>query len=118
METLTKLAPFLLRARVLEVGRERLAQVKKKLAYLLVTTDLSPNSLREVLTGYSCPVYQCLTAEDVERLFGFHNTKILGFHRGPLATSVLPDLRPFAVARPKTADMSPQNVQKRRDGKE
>jgi len=113
METLTKLAPFLLRARVLEVGRERLAQVKKKLAYLLVTTDLSENSLREVLTGYACPVYQCLTSADVERLFGFHNTKILGFHRGPLATSVLPDLKPFAIARPQP-DSTPSPGQKRR----
>ena len=118
METLTKLAPFLLRARALEVGRERLAQVRRRLAYLLVTTDLSENSLREVLAGYSCPVYQCLTSSDVERLFGFHNTKILGFHRGPLATSVLPDLKPFAVASPEPESASPRNVQKRRSDKE
>ena len=93
METLKKLAPFMLKSRVVEVGRDRLLQIRKQLAFLLVTTDLSENSREAVLREFPCPVYQCLTSGDIEQIFGFHGTKIVGFHRSPLASSVLPDLR-------------------------
>ena len=41
METLKKLAPFMLKSRVVEVGRDRLHQIRKQLAFLLITTDIA-----------------------------------------------------------------------------
>lgn len=87
----------MLRARVVEVGRDRLEQVKNRLAFILVTTDISDNSRKKALEEFPCPVYQCLTSQDIEELFGFKGTKLLGFHRSPLATSVLPDLRDYLI---------------------
>ena len=99
MVSFEKMAPFMLRARVVEVGRDRLAQVKKKLACLLITTDISENSKNEMLASFSCPVYQHFTSEEIEAMFGFHGTKVLGFHRSPLTQSVLPLLTPYLVGR-------------------
>ena len=100
METFKKLAPFLRRAGVVEIGRERLLQIRKRLAYVLISTDISENSRKMVLESFPCPVYQCLTSEEIESLLGYRGTKLLGFHRSPLANSVLPDLRPHRVTLP------------------
>ena len=85
---LARLAPFVLRSRAVSTGREKLLQHRNQLAFLLVTEDLSDNSRREVLRDFPCPIYQGLTAEQVDTLFGFHNTKLLGFARGSLASQV------------------------------
>ena len=69
MEIFEKLSPFMLRAGIIEVGRDRLKQVAHKLAFLLVTEELSFNSLQELLTSFDCPIYRCLTALDVEKYF-------------------------------------------------
>ena len=97
MEMLRKLAPFMRRAGVLEVGRERLFQVRNRLACLLVTTDLSANSMEKVLETFRCPIFQCLTSQDIAELFGFQGTKIVGFRRSPLTRSVLPNLKPYRL---------------------
>ncbi len=85
---LEKLAPFAVRAGLVETGRQRLQQHRNKLAFLLLTEDLSENSKKEFLRDFACPIYQALTMEELERLFPFHGTKVLGFRRGPLAVSI------------------------------
>ena len=97
METFFKLAPFLRKAGVVEIGRDRLLQIRNRLAYVLITTDISENSRKMVLESFPCPVYQCLTSADIEAHLGYRGTKLLGFHRSPLANSVLADLRPYRV---------------------
>ncbi len=92
-----KLAPFMLRARTVEVGRDRLAQIKNRLAYLLVTEDISENSKNELLHAFKCPIYQCFTSEQIENMFGFRGTKVLGFHRSPLSTSALQLLAQYRI---------------------
>ncbi len=89
----------MLRARAVEVGRERLEQVKNRLAFLLITTDISENSRKKMLEEFPCPVYQCLTSADIEEMFGFKGTKVLGFRRSPLSVSVLPELKEFLIDR-------------------
>ncbi|MBQ7651376.1 MAG: Gfo/Idh/MocA family oxidoreductase [Victivallales bacterium] len=96
---MAKLAPFMLRARAVEVGRDRLEQVKNRLAFMLITTDLSENSRKKILEEFSCPIYQCLTSGDIEELFEFKGTKVLGFRRSPLSVSVLPELKEFLIER-------------------
>ncbi len=85
---LEKLSPFAVRAGLVETGRQRLLQHRNKLAFLLLTEDLSENSKKEFLRDFACPIYQALTMEELERLFPFQGTKALGFRRGPLAVSI------------------------------
>ena len=99
MTSFEKLAPFMLRAKTVEVGRDRLNQIKKRLACLLITTDISENSKKEMLETFSCPVYQHFTSQEIEQMFGFRGTKVLGFHRSPLTVSALPLLQPYQVYR-------------------
>jgi len=91
--SLERLAPFILRARVLEIGRERLSQVRNKLAFVLVTEDISLASRRQILTDFSCPVFQCLTSEDIARIFGYNGTRLLGFRRSPLSAKIMQELK-------------------------
>jgi len=98
MVSFEKMAPFMLRARVVEVGRDRLSQIKKRLACLLITTDISENSKNEMLAAFKCPIYQHFTSDEIEAMFGFRGTKVLGFHRSPLTQSILPLLAPYRVA--------------------
>ncbi|MGN0866508.1 MAG: Gfo/Idh/MocA family oxidoreductase [Oligosphaeraceae bacterium] len=92
-EQLRRLAPFVQRAGIAETGRQRLLQHRNKLAFVLVTRDLSPNSLKETLREFPCPVYQAFSPEDVEAFLGFKGTKLVGFRRGSLSSSVQKILR-------------------------
>jgi len=91
-ETLRKLAPFLLRARKIATGREKLKKNARNLAFLLVTDDLSENSLSQLLRDFQCPMYRIGTMETMKELFAFENTKIAGVFRSPLADSIEPTL--------------------------
>jgi hypothetical protein len=93
IEEFEKLAPFALRARQVVVGRERLIQTRNRLAFVLMTTDMSERSRQELTAIFPCPQVSALTSADIERLFGYHNTKLLGFRRGSLANSALKALR-------------------------
>lgn len=88
MEIFERLGPFMRRARTVEVGRDRLYQLKQKLQFLLVTEEISTNSLQQLLRDFPCPVYRALDMAAVEKYFGFHGTKVLGFHRQPLSCQV------------------------------
>ena len=92
-----KLIPFALRARVVLVGRERIMQYRKRLAFLLITEDISENSRNEALRIFPCPIYQLLTMEGVEEVFGYKGTKVLGFRRSPLSRSIAEALKEFRV---------------------
>lgn len=88
LQQLKKLAPFVVRSHATVTGRQKLVQLQRKLAFVLMTVDVSENSRKEVQNGLSCPVYQALTMAEVEELFHLTNTKILGFPLGGLATSL------------------------------
>ncbi len=102
--SLEKLAPFLLRARVLEVGRERLAQVRNKLAFVLISEDISVLSRRQILADFPCPVFQCLSSADIARLFGYHGTRLVGFRRSALSTKIMQELKTCRISRPLLPD--------------
>jgi len=84
-----RLFPFVLRSKQLVVGRERLAQLAKKLQFVLITHDISENSREEIVRQFRrCPVVQAYTAADIERLFGLRNTKVIGFRKSSLSRSI------------------------------
>ncbi len=99
MEIFEKLSPFMLKAGIIEVGRDRLRQVGHKLAFLIATEDLSFNSLLELVEEYDCPIYRCLTAADVDKYFHFKGTKVLGFRRNDLSVQVMKALKGYDVKR-------------------
>jgi hypothetical protein len=93
-----KLYPFVLRARILIIGREVLARSKSKLHFILITTDLSENSRSEVLSQYSYyPVVQHYTSADLENFFGVKGTKVIGFKKSGLAQSVYAGLKAHRI---------------------
>ena len=87
---LDKLAPFVRRAKCCEKGREKLARSQRTLAFVLIAEDISENSRKEALRAFTCPVYQALTAAEIERRFGLQNTKLLGFRKGGLGDQLEP----------------------------
>jgi hypothetical protein len=71
---------FILRARILIVGREILARSKSNLQFILITEDISENSRQEILEDYKhYPVVQHYTMQELEKSFGIHGTRVVGF---------------------------------------
>ena len=89
-----RLYPFALRARVVVVGKALLNKLRKKLHFLLVTRDLSEKRLAEMLRSYKgTPILQIYEARHIEELFGYNNTKVLGFKKSSLAVSIYRELK-------------------------
>ena len=111
--TIAKLAPFLLRARAIEIGRDRLWQIRNRLAFLLLTNDISENSRDKFLNAFSCPIFQALTTDDLANLFGYQGTKALGFRRSPLSVALLKTLSPYRIHKQETPPSSPPPTPKK-----
>lgn len=98
-----RLFPFVLRARILIVGRDVLRRSKSQLQFVLMTTDLSENSRDEILREYRhYPVVQLYTSQEVERHFGLRGTKVVGFRKSTLAQSIYAEMKPYRVNKPLT----------------
>lgn len=103
VEGFEKLAPFARRARIVLIGRSTLQRSKSQLAFVLITRDLSSNGVDEICREFShYPIVQCLTTEDLQRMFEVHGVKTLGFAKGALAKSLYQSLKPFRINRPPT----------------
>lgn len=91
-----RLFPFALRAAILVPGREALRRMRKKVLFVLLTTDLSENSREDLLRDFSdVPLVVRYTAADLERFFHLRNAKVVGFKKSALAASILRELKPF-----------------------
>lgn len=96
-----RLFPFVLRSRILIVGRETLARSKSKLHFVLITRDLSEASREEVLKQFShYPVVQQYTSEDLEKFFGVKGTKLIGFQKSGLAQSIYAEMKEHRINQP------------------
>jgi hypothetical protein len=96
-----RMFPFVLRARILVVGRDVLIRSKSKLHFILITTDLSENSKRQVLADFSYyPVVQYYTSADLEKHFGLKGTKVVGFKKSGLAQSIYAELKAHRLNKP------------------
>ena len=93
-----RLFPFVLRSRNLIVGRETLQRSKSKLHFVLITTDISENSRREILAEFShYPVVQHYQSEDLEKHFGLKGSKVIGFAKSGLAQSLYAELKQYRI---------------------
>ena len=96
-----RLFPFVLRARILLIGRETLSRSKSKLHFVLITEDLSENSYAEVLSEFShYPIVRHYSTAELQAFFGIKNAKVLGFAKSGLAQSVYAELKQYRVNPP------------------
>jgi len=103
-----RLFPFVLRSRILRVGRDTLRRSRGKLHFVLLTTDLSATSREQMLKDFDrCPVVQCYTVADLERHFGVRGTKVIGFVKSQLAQSIYAELKPHRIHH---SSKPPENV--------
>ena len=107
-----KLAPFARRARIVLIGRSALLRSKSRLGFVLITRDLSSNGVEEICREFShYPIVQCLTSDDLERMFEFNGVKVMGFAKSSLAKSLYQSLKPYRINRPppSNAEAPPAN---------
>jgi len=92
-----RLFPFAKRARVVVTGESLLGRLKKKLHFILVTTDLSSNRLQSLSRDFAgIPILQGYGMEDLESFFGFKQTKVIGFKKSSLSVSIYRELKEVA----------------------
>ena len=96
-DQLAPLASFARRAHLFITGREKLHRAGRSLAFVLITEDISENSRREALERCNCPIYQALTAADLQALFGLENAKMVGFRKNGLSANLERILQPFQI---------------------
>jgi ribosomal protein L7Ae-like RNA K-turn-binding protein len=93
-----RLFSFVLRSRILIVGRDTLARSKSKLHFVLITHDISEASKSKILSDFShYPVVQCYTAEELDKFFGIKGAKVIGFEKSDLARSLYADLKEHRI---------------------
>lgn len=96
-----RLFPFVLRARLLLVGRELLLKSKSRLHFVLITEDLSENSRAEVLAEFAhYPIVQRYTSLELEALFNVKGTKVIGFAKSSLAQSIYAEMKQYRLNKP------------------
>jgi hypothetical protein len=98
-----RMFPFVLRSRILLVGRETLARSKGQLHFVLLTTDISEKSRERMIEEFSYyPVVQRWSSADLETFFGVKGAKVVGFRKSGLAQSIYAELKAFRVNKPVT----------------
>jgi hypothetical protein len=99
-----RLFPFVLRARILIIGRETLSRSKGKLHFVLITEDLSENSREAILAEFvHYPIVRHYSSADLEKHFGIKGAKVLGFAKSGLAQSLYAELKQYRLNRPEHA---------------
>jgi ribosomal protein L7Ae-like RNA K-turn-binding protein len=96
-----RLFPFVLRAGILLIGREKLRHNKGKLHFVLITDDIAENHRAEVLADFKhYPVVQHFTVAELEKFFGIKGAKAIGFAKSGLAQSIYAELKKHRINRP------------------
>lgn len=108
---LAKLAPFALRSGIVVRGRGKLKRLGTRLAFVIVTSDASEGTYRQMSRWVPCPIIRDLTSADVRTLFALENTKVIGFTRSPVATSLWTALRPNAAETDASANPTEDEAQ-------
>ena len=111
-KSVERLFPFVIRSRILLIGREVLGRSKSKLHFVLITLDISEQSRAEVLADFAhYPVVQLYTSAQLEKFFGVKGAKVIGFQKSGLAQSVYAELKQHRLNKPaKTEVKAPPDV--------
>ncbi len=96
-----RLFPFVLRARILLIGRDTLRTNKGKLHFVLITENISETVRAEILADFKhYPVVQHYGPADLEKFFGIKGAKTIGFMKSGLAQSIYAELKEHRINRP------------------
>jgi hypothetical protein len=96
-----RMFPFVLRARLLIVGQDQLRRSKRRLHFVLLTTDFAENSREALLRDFAhYPVVQHYTSADLERFFQIKGAKVVGFAKSTLAQSIYAELKAHRLNKP------------------
>lgn len=104
------LAPFAVRSGMAIIGRQRLMQVRKHLCFVLFTEDLTENSMRKMASQFDCPIVQHYKMDDIEQIFGFRGTKIVGFRKSTIATSLYREIKEYKIKKQPTKTNNDKNI--------
>ena len=100
-QSVERMFPFVIKSRILIIGRDTLQHSKSKLHFVLVTLDISETSRAEVLKEFAhYPVVQRYAAADLEKFFGVKGAKTFGFAKSGLAQSIYAELKEYRINRP------------------
>jgi len=106
-----RLFSFVLRSRILIVGRDKLARSKSRLHFVLITRDISENSRAEILSNFAhYPVVQHYTADEIEKFFDIRGAKVVGFEKSGLAQSIYAELKEHRINRPVSSSKDPKET--------
>ena len=101
IKTVERLFPFVMRSRILLVGRETLLRSKSRLHFVLITDDVSEKSRAEVLSDFThYPVVQHYSSAEMAQFFGLKGTKVIGFAKSGLAQSLYAELKGHRLNKP------------------
>jgi hypothetical protein len=96
-----RLYSFVLRSRILILGRDTLARSKSRLHFVLITRDLSDNSRAQILSDFRhYPIVQHYSSEELEKYFGIKGAKVIGFEKSGLAQSIYAGLKQHRINSP------------------
>jgi hypothetical protein len=113
VRSVERLFSFVLRSRILIVGRDKLARSKSRLHFVLITRDISENSRAEILSNFAhYPVVQHYTAEEIEKFFDIRGAKVVGFEKSGLAQSIYAELKEHRINRPVSSAKDPKETAK------
>ena len=99
-----RLFPFVLRSKILMVGRDTLQRNKGKLHFVLITDDISERVREEILSDFKhYPVVQHYASADLEKHFGITGAKTIGFMKSGLAQSIYAEIKEHRINRPVTS---------------
>jgi hypothetical protein len=103
-----RLFPFVLRAGILLIGREKARHNRGKLHFVLITEDIAENVRAEILLDFKYyPVVQHYAAADLEKFFNIKGAKTIGFAKSGLAQSIYAELKAYRINRPVTPTKKP-----------
>ena len=95
--------PFVLRAKILMIGRDTLLRNKGRLHFVLITEDISEAVRAEILAVFKhYPVVQHYGPADLEKHFGIKGAKTIGFTKSGLAQSIYAELKEHRINQPVT----------------
>ncbi len=104
-----RLFPFVLRAKILLIGRDTVRRSKGKLHFVLITEDISETVRAEILEDFNhYPVVQHYGAADLEKHFGIKGAKTIGFMKSGLAQSIYAELKEHRINQPVTPTKRPE----------
>jgi len=106
-----RLFPFVLRAKILLVGREKLRHNKGQLHFVLVTEDIAENVRAEILQDFKhYPVVQHFMPADLETFFKIKGARTIGFAKSGLAQSLYAELKEYRINQPVTKPKEPEST--------